>query len=369
MIDAKELVVRPASAGDLPACCALMKELGLNWPDPRDAQAMEAAIDALWSRNPCVLEADEAARYGYLMEHHNKVVGFFGNVPSRYLMNGKPVLASVATAWGIKKEYRAHKQLLADGYFVANPLALKLVTTASARAGLMYLHYGGSYAPLKRLDEVYVVPFRLGQLLALSLPAALKPLAALLNLLPLWRMGAGAAPKAIVNEFTLDSFPDDYDTFWAEAAANAKGLIAWRDAATIRWAYGASRRNTPKRFFVLREHADGPIVAYAVILRETIARDASFNRWKVSDLLALSGSHRSTLLRTLIHMLASSGCDALEFHVPGTLEQKDIPAFTLKRRTRAFPVLYQGAVGASATYLAEPRNWTITPFDGDTPYA
>lgn len=370
MIAEQDLVVRPATADDMPGACALLHELGLSWPSPEDADAQRNAIDRLWRQDPFFAMSGEPVFYGWVMLHEARIVGFFGSVPRAYLLDGAPISVSIASNWGVRKEYRAFTRLLSDAYFQHNPIDLKLVTTGIAPTGRIFDRYGGHRAPVPRLDQVYIVPFKPGRLAGLALPSmwrvALRPLQVLMDVVPLWRWGARRAPVALLQEHAEGRLPDDFQRFWEQIGAQAKGLVAVRDAANVSWVHGEGRARRRKRIFVLRSRGDGPIEAYASLVEEPIAQDAGFQRWKIGDLLSLSERDRTTMLTALIQLARRSGCHALEFHLPGSIAREDIPAFTFQRKVPAFPVHYHCASERTATALRDPANWPISPYDGDT---
>lgn len=370
MIAEQDLVVRPARAGDMPEACALLRELGLAWPSAADTAALQRAIDGLWTNDPFFTMYGGPVFHGWVMLHHDRIVGFFGSVPRAYLLQGRPLPVSVASNWGVRKEYRAFTRLLADAYFEQNPIDLKLVTTAIAPTGRIFERHGGHRAPVARLDHVYVVPFRPGRLALLAAKPSwrrmLRAPCAVLDRIPLWRPGAGRMPDVALQETPADALPGDYQHFWEQVAARANGLVAFRDAPTIAWVYGSGRFGRRKRIFLLRYRNDGPIVAYASLIEEPVARDPTFKRWKLGDLLGLTDEARSTMLRSIIHFAWRSGCHALEFQLPGSIERRHIPAFTLARKAPAFPVHYHCASESTTATLRDPRNWPISPFDGDT---
>lgn len=371
MIDANEISIRLAVKEDMITVCDLLRDLGLILPPKTEEQKVQNHINRMWDNNPYYKEFKEPVFYGWVMQHKGEVVGFFGTIPRIYYLNYKKIPVSIASNWGVKKEYRAFTGMLCDKYFKENPIALKLVTTAIKPTGKIFERYDGKRAPDTTLDSVYMVPFRLSRLMMLKFKgsklAVVNPLLKLLSIFPLWRLQYAFAGKdTCLQEVDVDNLPADFDAFQQEYHAHTPGFIASHDLGTMQWMYKGGKPDLIKKVFVYRSSKDNKILGYASLMDEPIINDSGFKRYKIGDLLASSSEVKKAMLKALIRYAYDANADVLEIHMPDTIAKEEIPAFTLHRKVPAFPVFYHTYDKEIETILVQETNWHITPYDGDT---
>lgn len=369
MIDANEISIRPAAKEDMVEVCALLRELGLTLPPAHEVEKVKAHINRMWDNNPYYNEFNGPVFYGWVMMHHNDLVGFFGTVPRIYYLKGEKIPVSIASNWGVKKEYRTFTGMLCDAYFNQNPIALKLVTTAIKPTGKIFERYKGKRAPDTMLDSVYMVPYNIGKLVRLKLKSrkfsVLSSLSKLADILPVWKLQYRYKHDTCLQEVDINDLPKDFDSFWQTYLGNTNGFIASHDMATMKWVYGYGKRELVKKVFVYRD-ATGTISGYASLIDEPIVNDTPLKRYKIGDLLALTPGVKRAMLKALIRHAYDMKADVLEVHVPNTIHKHEIPGFTLKRIVPSFPVFYHSSDDRINVILNEPDNWNLSPYDGDT---
>jgi hypothetical protein len=62
-----------------------------------------------WDTNPCF---SENTVRGWVMKDNNEIVGFLGNIPTDFMLFGKPVSVFNGTYWKVRPEYRTHSMVL-----------------------------------------------------------------------------------------------------------------------------------------------------------------------------------------------------------------------------------------------------------------
>lgn len=365
MIDREEIVIRPAAEGDGLAAIKLLKKLGLNLPDgDRDILAY---WERLWRGNPYYKMFNEEIQYGWVMEHEGRIVGFFGSIPRIYYYNSKPMHVSIASQWGVEKEYRAFTSLLSDQYFEHNICDLKIVSTAIKPTGRIFDKYGGHKIPNEELDKVYMIPISLFKLMAIKYKSPLiKSTLHLFNKIIPWKIQYSLLKRnEKITQIQIAQAPDELDAFFKRYHATLSGLVAARTTEIIKWLGAGSSDRPGKACFVYRE---GDLISgFASIARENIAEDPNIRRYKITDLIAESAGIKTALLKELIRYAHRQNADILEIHHPGMISKDEIPlSIVMERKHAHFPLYYQTADKQLENKLQERSNWHISPFDGDT---
>lgn len=368
----QEIHVRPAKREDAVQISTLLKNLGLIVPGLPDVEKIDQFWDKLWDKNPYFTEFNMNVEYGWVMIANERIVGFFGCIPRVYCLGSQRIPVSIASLWGVEKEYRTYTHLLSDRFFNYNSVSLKIVTTAIKPTGRLFEKYGGRKVPCPDLAEVYMVPVDFSELLRHKFSTLLVKNSiggvlfkiAQIFLTP-WKYKYKALSKdSAIREITINEIPKDFDSFIYRCFKAQTGLSASRYSTIIEWYYSDFGASSTRRLFVCSDQ--GQTTGFISIIKEAVAGNSGLERYKVIDLVALSTEIKKRLIRNVLKFLADTGGHVLEFHHPGMIEKKEIPAFTLNRKFSSFPIYYQTADAKLDIFLQEKQNWQIMPFDGDT---
>lgn len=373
MIEAKDMTVRVARKADTIAIADLLRSLGLSMPAANEEEMVFAHLERLWDLNPAYTELPEPVVYGWVMEHQQQVVGFFGYFPRIYYLRGEKLSIMVATSWGILKPYRLFTSLLCDAFFSSHPNRIKLGTTAIVPTGKIFERYGAKRFPDPALNHAFSIPFRLEKLARLSLASRpwlyriAKPFLQAGNyLLPSCFQCKWFWKQRGLYEISIKELPADFETFWQTCLEQTGQMIASRSAATMQWVYTDVRKLNRKRIFLYRSPDNQELLGYASLVLEPVPKDPAIKRYKIGDLLFLNDEVKRQMIRGLICYARNDGADLLEFHLLSQVQRSDIPTFNLQRTTPSFPVYYHTLNGEIGHYLNNPANWMFTPYDGDT---
>lgn len=373
MIDASEIKIRPAVKADTIAVADVLRFVGLTLPPKENTQMVIDHWERLWDNNPSYKEVEEEIFYGWVLEHHDKIVGFFGFFPRVYYLNGKKISIMIATNWGILKPYRSFTSMLCDAFFLTSPNRIKLATTAIIPTGKIYERYGGKRFPDQELNHAFLIPFRLEKMIRFKfarlpwLYSFAKPVLLLSNyLLPSSFQCRLFWKNRGLTEIKIEDLPDDFEAFWHEYLRQSKGFIASRGAEVMKWVYADIKKENRKRLFIYRSPENNNLLGYASLIIEPVAKDPEIKRYKIGDILALTDEIKKQLIKQLISYAYHDNADLMEIHLVGTITRKDIPTYNILRTTPSFPVYYQTADKELDVFLSDRKNWNFTPYDGDT---
>src|ERR1019366_2872546 len=72
----------------------------------------------LWSGNPAYRIREKDWPIGWVLENEDKrIVGYLGNIPLLYELDGRQIVAAGTHAWAVDPPYRSYSILLLDRYF------------------------------------------------------------------------------------------------------------------------------------------------------------------------------------------------------------------------------------------------------------
>ena len=166
----------------------------------------------LWTSNPLYRILKKDWPIGWVLENEDKrVVGYLGNIPLRYELNGQQIVAAGTHAWVVDSPYRSYSILLLDRYFHQKTAELYLSTTVNPQAFKALTAFNSPPVPVGAWDQsaFWITDYRRFAVSLLSmkqLPFA-KPLsyplsvALLLKVLsarPTWE-GGGEGPRNGLN--------------------------------------------------------------------------------------------------------------------------------------------------------------------------
>jgi hypothetical protein len=365
MIGPEDIVIRPATESDGPETCKLLKDLGLNLP--ADEQGIVTHWNRLWKQNPYYRKFEEPIQFGWIMEHEKRIVGFFGSIQRIYLFNSRPVRVSIASQWGVKKEYRAFTSLLCDQYFQNNTCPVKIVTTAIKPTGRIFTKYGGHKIPNENLGLVYMIPIKLFRVIAAKFSNPIvKSICSLADKIVPWRFQFNFIKRNNnITKIQIESHSKDLDAFFDIFHKNKEGLVALRTSEILKWHGSGNKGKTEKEYFVFTKNSK--IEGFASISKEGIPKSPELIRYKITDLVTNSTLVKKSLLKELVRVSFERNADVVEIHHPGMIDKSNISSFfVFTRKHLHFPFYFQTSDKRLESTLRDESNWNISPFDGDT---
>jgi len=364
MTEKKDIKIRLAKREDAFKVSALLSKLGLNVPI--ENEKINNHWDRLWDKNPYYSVFHEEILYGWIMEHDERIVGFFGCFPRIYCLDSKFISVAIASHWGVEKEFRAYTNSLCEKFFNENPISLKLVTTAIKPTGRIFEKFGGHKVPIPEMETVYMIPINLSKLIIHKYNnSSLKYIFTILSYFIPWKLQFSFIFKNHnIKEINIDSLPNDINAFFEHRIKKTSGLIACRNKEVLEWFYQEGNLTLSKKMFLYIKN--NKTLGYASIIDEPIKDNLNLKRYKIIDLVAENSQIKKEIIRELVRYAYKMNIDVLEIHQPGMIEKKDIPVITMQRKSPQFPLFYQTTEKELNELLKSKNQWNIMPFDGDT---
>lgn len=308
------------------------------------------------------MEAPDGKGFIYLALDGNKIIAHFADIPRRFSINGKTVLATLSLDLMVHPDYRREGIFLAMGSYGARRVKREngLFMTAfpirpETIEGLIKIGWE-KVVPL----PVIVHPIRFSGILNHYL--RFKPLSLLLgwmasvaySLLFGWR--TGRKPEGIHVE-EVNRFDESFDDFW-EVASRLYPVMGVRTRRYLHWRY---HHHPTRHYKIYRAIDHGKMRGYIVLRKVELL---GFNSSVIVDLLALDEKIVSILARQGVQYARQEGTDLLGFMVPkphpyykGLLRNGFLPSF----KSFQFMIYNHDKMAA----LQDPEGWYVTWGDSD----
>lgn len=353
--------VAPVTANDLPA----LARFAADFPDEaHDAAWWARRFHHWWDANP---DFGPTTPRGWVLRpspSDPRIVGFLGNVPSTFRLDGRDVAVANATTWRVLPEHRGGSVRLYVAAIEAADGGLMFNTTPNegVRKVLEYLRFTSlpSY-PSRRTHLVPLRPVAVARAYLADrprIPAFARPLGAI-------PLGVASAPMIAAFRVAgrgrarrLDHVDDRFDDLWRRTA-DVFAATTVRGAARVDWLCFAC----PDRQRALFAHEeDGRLRGYAIF------GDATWRGLRVLESIDVwtddrSGAVAASLLARAATEARATGYELLALHPYGDLE-------TVARRLGLFFTVpdehhhYFGA-GDAGPPAIDPRRAYFTALEGD----
>lgn len=328
----------------------------------------------LWAANPIYRERQGQWAIGWVLETDEKeLVGFLGNIPLAYILNGQRLIAAVTHAWAVAPQYRGYALLLLDHYFSQPNVDLYLSTTVNALASQAFTTFGSQRVPVGSWDQSF---FWIGnhqgfarswlQMKQAPFPDILSTFfaAALWSKTRQSRRAVNAT-RNVTEVEVCGSFDDRFAAFWKALLRKEQGsLLAVRTQEALNWHFYHARLQ--QKLSVVAVTQNSSLLSYAVFLRQDNAR-FGLERVRLVDFQTLKedGSDLVPMLAWAVRNCRERNIDMLEC-VDWGLSSAVGRLAPATRRLPCWMYYYKAKSRSLARILASPNAWKPTPFDGDS---
>ena len=327
----------------------------------------------LWLGNPVYRELKDRWDIGWVLEdEQGQIVASVGNIPVRYELDGRRILAASSHAWVAEPEYRSASLLLLDHLINQAGVDLFVTTTLSALSAPGVGTFECQRVPAGVWDEsaFWITGYRgfarswltlrgwpLGGLVGPPLGAAMFVGERLRRRR---RPAAGGEVQACAG------FDDRFDQFWQELKERHPHLLlAERTREVLEWHYRALLLSD--RLWIAAVTEGPRILAYAVFDRSDKPA-IGLKRVRLVDFQSLDGGPAllSPLLSWALSRCRDEGIHTLEYFGrwlgPGEPVDRLAP---YRRKLPTWIFVYRANDPALAERLKDPQVWCPTLYDGD----
>ncbi len=364
--------VREAKLADYAAVSHLLRDNGL------EPKSLEEWCHR-YEHNPALKDFEHGPPIGWVLEvaasenRPAEVVGFIGNVPAVYELQGKKIRAVIACDWAVAKQYRAASLSLLARYFVQTDVDLFVTTTARRNSGPSFLYFQAMRVPVDSYNVAYFAithhEFITSFLRKKNIPAP-----AVLS----WSLSLGLQGvdffKGLVRQSgpmaeeikILTHFDERFDVFWNRLRRQKSGtLLATRSARQLAWHFHAALEKHEVWILVYEQNAQ--IMGYAIYFRQDNAA-LNLKRMRLADLQFLDGDIgiANALLAAGLKMCRGADIHMLEILGFNAEKRSLFEAFGFRcRKLEAWPFFYKPTNADLKAILAQGRRWDPCLFDGD----
>ncbi len=327
-----------------------------------------------WSGNPALERLPERSSWpiGWVLETDEEIIGYIGNIPSLYELNGKKLIAATSHSWLIAPEYRSYATLLLDAYAHQNRAALLVVNIANQMSWEAMTAFGLANVPAGGWDRTGIWITRYRSFAKSWLRRKVSPVAAVLGgpgAAALWTKDAVLGHKlrprrpAPTIEFCT-AFDARFDTFWdCLTAEHPERLWATRSSQVLRWHYKFAAAEG--RLWITLISAGSEMRAYAVFVLKRQGGDG-LNRMMFADFQARAGDEALfvPLLDSALQRCRKEKVDLLEtsgLSIAGTSVASLAP---YQVRQPSWGLVYRALDTRLADRLRDASVWSPSFYDG-----
>jgi hypothetical protein len=362
--------LREAHFSDCNAVSALHERNGL--PVTSSAERW----DWLWRENPGF---NDAWPIGWILEITGTVVGYLGNLHSRYQFKQRSIRASAAHGFAVDTEFRGHSLRLASAFFSQTEPDVLISTTANEAAGMVYKLFGAQKIPQPAYDEQLLWVLNLSRFTQSYLRTrGGSPLFSLLGgvlLTPVMAVEARLhkrRPKKPTGSLSLRlvrtaDIGAEFDELWLRVTNERPDcMLAIRSSAALRWRFGhACAAEKQARVICALRHER--VVGYIVIVREH-SRRLNLERYRIVDVV-VEGNEPAvldSLFAAAYHQAANDRADFLDMiGFPREIRRHVMMANPYVRRLPAWLFWYKANDPELRESLVDEKSWYASSFDGD----
>jgi hypothetical protein len=365
--------LREASFDDYPKIALLQAEHGMGVRSREEWQH-------LWGDNPAYVDLQGKWPIGWVLEAGCDIVGYFGNIPVLYELNGKRLIAGCGHSWVVASVYRGYSILLLDQFLRQKNADLCLSTTVNLASYNAHVALGALPVPVGAWDRssVWITTYTsfvaswlarkkcpLASGLSYPISIALFARDAVINRRLLKRSNGNLNP----NIKCYDTFDERFDAFWDTLRAeNPNTLLAVRSRQVLEWHFRYALREN--RLWIVTVGAGSCICAYAIFLLKRKSPQA-LKRMMFVDFEATRD--KTTLCYPLL-LWALDRCRRESIHLleaPG-LRPKGVgdigmlAPYNIQQEAGSY--LYKAGDRTLAGMLNDPDVWAPSLFDSDASF-
>ena len=335
----------------------------------------------LWRENPAYFEEWPL---GWVLEKNNQIVGYLGNVPLQYCINGKNISVACARGYVVDPEARSHSLKIATSFFSQKQADLLIISSANELSAKVYKMFRALPLPIDSFnDSLYWIVESRGFIRSALIKylGFTKLFSSIFSIciapfLSVWLRIRGQVNlhlykdwKGQVKSMSVVEINEMFDQLWEIRKIELSNtLLGVRNSKIIRWHYDRMNTKSDKKTIILTAIKNDKLLGYLILDRED-SHSIDLKRYRISDLFVLMDEE------VVIHVLLEK---AIEFAKEERVHLVDTMGFpkyiqdcflstTPFHRNNSVPLFwYYTNDKKLAEELLRPDSWYPTPFDGDS---
>lgn len=359
--------VREAFFDDYPQIAALQSEYGMRRESYEEWRH-------LWSSNPAYIDLRENWPIGWVLESGGRVVGYFGNIPFLYELDGKPIIAATGHSWVVGPSYRRYSLMLCDKYLRQKHARLFLATTVTRLSASALSSFHSSPVPVGQWDHSSLWVTNHRDFVASWFTRKKYPLANVVSYPASMvlrvrdafhkrKLPNGSDGTSGLKIENCSSFDERFDLLWKTIRQeNSDKLLAVRSRAVLDWHFRHALEEN--RLWIMTATDRSSLCAYGILLRERgrgermifvdfQSKAGSRSVFYPMLRLALERCHREG-----VHMLQTTGLCPIGLGSVGNFAPYKI-------NQGVWTSWYKASDPHLTALLANPNVWAPSLFDGD----
>lgn len=334
---------------------------------------------ALWRENPASQDAP-VIPIGWVLEEAGAIVGYLGNISSRYYYRGERLLATATRAFAVDTAYRSQSVKLLAAFCSQTNVDLLLNTSANKASGTMFQLCKARKIPQPGYDTalfwvieawgfgVSVLRKRGHGRATSAIGGAVVGTGVWLDAILRGRRTVGRTAALDIDVVDPASVDDEFDAFWRHTLAERpETLLADRSAHALRWHFGYPGAGV-RRAKLIRIRRSGRLVGYTALTIED-ADDIGLRRTRIADLIAEHDDPDliDALLGEALRQAKTNGSHILELvGFPARIRARMTAGRAFARQLPAWQFWYKATRTILAERLQHEDAWYGSPYDGDT---
>jgi hypothetical protein len=330
----------------------------------------------LWEDNPAYIERHGKWPVGWVLETGTDVVGYVGNMPTRYTLNGREFTAGCAYSWIVMPAYSAYSILLLHEFLQQRDVAFCISTTAGLTSYKAHTALGAVPATGSTWNRSCVWITSYTGMVSSWLERKKWPMARAISypisavLYARDTVRKRLTPKnghsnGHIQIECCRQFDEQFDAFWQELQAhNPDRLLAERSRRALAWHFQYALHE--EKLWIATVKEGSSLRAYAIFKLLSNANDKP-QRLAFVDFQSVADG---AMLFYSILDWALERCSSEGIHLLETIGLRpdgigDLSALAPYRVAQEGWPLYKAIDASLAKKLKDPNVWSPCLYDGD----
>jgi len=369
------MIIRNANFNDETSVIDLWNRNGLS-SDPSKNN-----WDWLWRENPAY---SEEWPLGWVLEKNGKIVGYLGNVPLKYCINGKNIRVACARGYVVDPEARSFSLKIASSFFYQKNADLLIISSANEFSAKVYKMFQAIPLPKELYNNSLFWIIESKGFLRSALTKKLgftKFFSSISSICisPFLNSWLKISEKINLNFYkkwegqikliSVNEIDEKFDHFWeCKKLELSNTILGVRNSKIIRWHYGKMFNSRDQKTTIFTAIEKGELLGY-LILDRVDNPSILLKRYRISDLFVSMNKVEiiHALLKKAIEFANKENVHIIDtMGFPKNIHDCFLSTSSILRKNSTPFFWYYTNDKRLAKKLARSSAWYPTPFDGDS---